>query len=206
MVDEPVLGGPMAERVTVSDNSSGTRDGNVDSPSTTQVDGKSTLISSTSYAKLFTRESSRKALNFRTLFTWGGNGVDVVVPVESIRAISERFASTTYSFFLRKRVACPVFANYIRNTWGKYGLVKSKLNSSTGLFYLLFSTIDGLNAMFENDVGNVPVWVKLHGVPVTAFSEDGLSAIAMKLGVGLIQGEVQGYGVKTSIYLVYKEV
>nr|GEV79450.1 cysteine-rich RLK (receptor-like protein kinase) 26 [Tanacetum cinerariifolium] len=32
------------------------------------------------------------------------NGIDVVVPVESIRAISERFANTAYGFFLGKRV------------------------------------------------------------------------------------------------------
>nr|GEZ01523.1 hypothetical protein [Tanacetum cinerariifolium] len=31
------------------------------------------------------------------------------------------------------------------------------------------------------DVGTVLVWVKLHGVPVTAFSEDDLSVIATKL-------------------------
>ncbi|GJU95887.1 reverse transcriptase domain-containing protein [Tanacetum coccineum] len=37
------------------------------------------------------------------------------------------------------------------------------------------------------DVGNVPVWVKLHGVSVTAFSEDGLSAIATKLGTSLMR-------------------
>ncbi|GKC12228.1 zinc finger, CCHC-type containing protein [Tanacetum coccineum] len=36
------------------------------------------------------------------------------------------------------------------------------------------------------DVGTVPVWVKLHGVPVTAFNEDGLSAIATKLGTPLM--------------------
>ncbi|GKB46064.1 arginine repressor C-terminal-like domain-containing protein [Tanacetum coccineum] len=33
--------------------------------------------------------------------------------------------------------------------------------------------------------GNAPVWVKLHGVSVTAFNEDGLSAIAIKLGTPL---------------------
>ncbi|GJT30930.1 hypothetical protein Tco_0911205 [Tanacetum coccineum] len=57
----------------------------------------------------------RKSMNFHTLFTPGGNGVDVVVPMESIRAISERFANTTYGFFLGKRVAYPVVANYVRN-------------------------------------------------------------------------------------------
>ncbi|GKB51322.1 retrotransposon protein, putative, ty1-copia subclass, partial [Tanacetum coccineum] len=69
---------------------------------------------------------------------------------------------------------------------------------------------DGLNGMLENglwfirnhplilkkwnpnvnllkeDVGNVPVWIKLHGVPIMAFREDGLSAIATKLGTPLM--------------------
>ncbi|GKF82332.1 putative reverse transcriptase domain-containing protein, partial [Tanacetum coccineum] len=62
---------------------------------------------------------------------------------------------------------------------------------STGLFLFQFSYMDGLDAMLENedlkkDVGNVPTWVKLHGVPVTASSEDGLSVIATKLGTPLM--------------------
>ncbi|GJX97545.1 cytokinin dehydrogenase 3-like protein [Tanacetum coccineum] len=95
-------------------------------------------------------------------------------------AISERFANTTYCFFLGKKVAYPVVANYVRNTWGKYGLVRSMFSSSTELFSFQFSSMDGLDAMLEN------VWVKLHGVPVTAFSEDGLNAIATKLGTPLM--------------------
>ncbi|GKA23640.1 retrotransposon protein, putative, ty1-copia subclass [Tanacetum coccineum] len=151
-----------------------------------------------SYANV-TGKPSGKKLNIRTLFTPGGNGIDVVVPVESIRAISERFANTAYGFFLGKRLAYPVVANYFRNTWGKYGLVRSMLNSSTGLFSFQFSSMDRLDAMLENgpwfirnnplilkkwhpdenlskeDVSTVLFWVKLYGVPVTAFSEDGLS-------------------------------
>nr|GEV65899.1 hypothetical protein [Tanacetum cinerariifolium] len=169
----------------------------------------STLGMSNSYANV-TGKPSRKSVNFFTLFTPPGNGVHVVLPVESIRAISERFANTTYGFFLRKRAAYPVVANYVRNTWGNYDLLKSMFNSSTGLFYFQFSFMDGLDAMLENcpwficnnslilkkwnpyvnllkeNVGNVPVWVKLGGVPVMAFSEDGLSAIATKLGTSLM--------------------
>ncbi|GJT53725.1 reverse transcriptase domain-containing protein, partial [Tanacetum coccineum] len=83
------------------------------------------------------------------------------------------------------------------------------LNSSTELFFLQFSSMDGLDSMLEiglwficnnplilkkwnsdvnllkEDVGNVSIWVKLHGVSVTAFSEDGLSVIATKLGTPL---------------------
>ncbi|GJV94118.1 cytokinin dehydrogenase 3-like protein [Tanacetum coccineum] len=87
-----------------------------------------------------TGKPSGKKVNVRTLYTPGGNGIDVVVLVDSIRAISERFANTSYGFFLGKKVAYPVVANY----------------------------------------------VKLHGVLVTAFSEDGLSAIATKLGTPLM--------------------
>ncbi|GJS59084.1 copia protein [Tanacetum coccineum] len=140
-----------------------------------------------SYANI-TGKPSRKKVNVRTLFTPEGNGIDVVVP----------------------KVAYLVVANYVRNTWGKYGLICSMFSSSTGLFSFQFSSMDGLDAMLENgpwfirnnplilkkwhpdenllkeDVSTVPIWVKLHGVPVTAFSEDGLSAIAIKLGTPLM--------------------
>ncbi|GKC28054.1 zinc finger, CCHC-type containing protein, partial [Tanacetum coccineum] len=126
----------------------------------------------------------------------------------SIRVVSERFANTAYGFFLGKKVPYPIIANYVRNTWGKYGLARSMFILSTGSFSFQFSSMDGLDAMLENgpwfirnkpiilkkwhpnenllkeDVCTVPVWVKLHGILVTAFSEDGLSAIATKLGVG----------------------
>ncbi|GKD47129.1 retrotransposon protein, putative, ty1-copia subclass, partial [Tanacetum coccineum] len=122
----------------------------------------------TSYAKLVTGEPSTKSVNFRTLITSAGNGVDVAVPLEYIRDISERFVNTIYDFFLGKRVAYLVVANYGRNTWGKYGLWNPDVN------------------FLKEDVSNVSVWVKLYGVPVTAFSEDGLSAIATKLGTPLM--------------------
>ncbi|GJX24026.1 zinc finger, CCHC-type containing protein [Tanacetum coccineum] len=61
---------------------------------------------STSYVNV-TGEPSRKALNFCTLFTSAGNGVDVVVSVESIKAISERFANMAYGFFFGKADGLP---------------------------------------------------------------------------------------------------
>ncbi|GJY33720.1 kinase-like domain, phloem protein 2-like protein [Tanacetum coccineum] len=121
-----------------------------------------------SYANITSKPSGKK-VNVRTLFTPGGNGIDEVVLVDSIRAIRERFANTTYGFFLGKKVAYPIVAKYVRNTWGKYGLVRSMFSSSSGLFSFQFSSMDGLDAMLEN-----------------AFSEDGLSAIATKLGTPLM--------------------
>nr|GEZ01074.1 hypothetical protein [Tanacetum cinerariifolium] len=111
-----------------------------------------------SYANVTGKPSSTK-VNFCTLFKLGGNGIDVVVPVESIRVISKRFVNTAYGFFLGKRVAYPVVANY-------------KWHPDVNLL--------------KEDVGIVTVWVKLHGVPVTTFSEDSLSVIATKVGKATI--------------------
>nr|GEX80277.1 hypothetical protein [Tanacetum cinerariifolium] len=117
-----------------------------------------------SYATAAGKPSGTK-VNFRTLYTPRGNGIDVVIPVESIRTVSERFSNTAYGYFLGKKVAYPVVVNYVRNTWGKYGLPDVNL--------------------LKEDFGTVHVWVKLHSVPITTFSEDGLSAIATKLGTPL---------------------
>ncbi|GKA88074.1 retrotransposon protein, putative, ty1-copia subclass, partial [Tanacetum coccineum] len=40
--------------------------------------------------------------------------------------------------------------------------------------------------LLKEDVSTILVWVKLYGVPVMAFSEDGLSAIATKIGTPLM--------------------
>nr|GEX34875.1 hypothetical protein [Tanacetum cinerariifolium] len=115
-------------------------------------------------------------LNIHTLFTPVGNGINVVVPVESIRAISNRFDNTAYGFFLRKRVACPVVSNYVRNTWGKYGLVRSMFSSSTRLFSFQFSPMNRLDAMHENGpwfIWNNPLILKKWHPDENLLKEDG---------------------------------
>nr|GFB28533.1 hypothetical protein [Tanacetum cinerariifolium] len=93
-----------------------------------------------------------------------------------------------YGFFLEKWVAYLVVTNYVITTWSKYGLVKSMLNLSNSLFFFQFSSKDGLDAMLlqKEDVGTVHVWVEFYGVPMTAFSEDGLRIIATKLDTSLM--------------------
>ncbi|GJY67684.1 hypothetical protein Tco_0470666 [Tanacetum coccineum] len=71
-----------------------------------------------SYSNVTCKPSGKK-LNIRILFTPRGNGIDVVFSMESIRAISERFANTAYSFFLGKRVAYHVVANYGRSSYDR---------------------------------------------------------------------------------------
>ncbi|GJT10262.1 retrotransposon protein, putative, ty1-copia subclass [Tanacetum coccineum] len=107
---------------------------------------------SNSYANA-TGKPSRKSMNFRTLYTLGGNGVDVVVPFSSMGGLNAILENGPW---------------FVHNN----PLILKKWNLDVNLL--------------KEDVENIPVWVKLHGVPVTAFSEDGLSVIATKLGTPLM--------------------
>ncbi|GJS25033.1 hypothetical protein Tco_0453665 [Tanacetum coccineum] len=130
----------MVENVTVYGNNNGAQDGNAeqcltpirsnvslnegivnDSPTDPNKVGPS-FSGPTSYAKLVTVEPSRKSVNFLTLLAPEGNGADVAISLESVRAISESFANTVYGFFLGKWVAYPVVDNYVKNSWSKFGL------------------------------------------------------------------------------------
>ncbi|GJX99807.1 reverse transcriptase domain-containing protein [Tanacetum coccineum] len=88
--------------------------------------------------------------------------------------------------------------------------INSIVNPNSRLFFFQFSSMDGLNSKLENglcfirnnpfiikkwdldvnllkeDVLNVLIWIKLHGVHVTTFSDDGLSVITTKLGTPLM--------------------
>ncbi|GKA31618.1 RNA-directed DNA polymerase, eukaryota, reverse transcriptase zinc-binding domain protein [Tanacetum coccineum] len=133
-----------------------------------------------SFAKLVTGEASGKFVNFRTLIALARNEANVAISMESVRAVSERFANSVYGFFLEKRVSYLVVKNYVKNTRSKYGLVKSTMKSSNWLLFLKFSFKDEMDAMLENGhwfIRNTPLILK---------NEDGLSAIATTLGTPLM--------------------
>nr|GEW82453.1 hypothetical protein [Tanacetum cinerariifolium] len=109
------------------------------------------------YAKLVTEEPSRTSVDFLTLLAPSGNGANVAISLEYVRAISERFSNTVYGFFWGKQMAFPIVDNY---------------NPDVHLL--------------KGDDGNVLVWVKFCSVYMTAFNKDGLSAIATKLGTPLM--------------------
>nr|GEW54493.1 hypothetical protein [Tanacetum cinerariifolium] len=136
-----------------------------------------------SCAKLVTGEKSNKSVNFRTLITLVGNGVDVVVLVECIRAINEWFANTAYGFFWENEWLTPLLLTISMD--GLDAMLENRLWFIRNNLLFLKKWHPDVNLLKE-DVGNVPVWVKLHGVPMTTFSEDGLGAIATKLGTPLM--------------------
>ncbi|XP_071739438.1 uncharacterized protein [Rutidosis leptorrhynchoides] len=137
------------------------------------------------------------------------DGVDVAIPLSSVREATERYSHTLYGYFLGKRVAFPVVHNYVMNVWRKYGIEKIMMNSK-GFFFFKFSSKQGMMDVMENgpwiirtipiilnqwtpsvsltkeDLTRVPVWVKLHDVPLSGFTEDGLSCIASSIGQPLM--------------------
>ncbi|XP_022024397.1 uncharacterized protein LOC110924709 [Helianthus annuus] len=145
-------------------------------------------------------------LNFRSLACESvQDGCDVVLPRESVRLARDKMANTLYGYFLGDRVAYPVVEYFVRNNWKKYGILKSMMNDN-GFFFFKFSDEAGMSKVLKDGpwiirsqplflniwspatklekkgVKNVQIWVKIHDVPIAAYTEDGLSLIATTIG------------------------
>ncbi|GJR20645.1 zinc knuckle CX2CX4HX4C containing protein [Tanacetum coccineum] len=102
-------------------------------------------------------------------------------------------------------MAFPVVEYYARNNWAKHGLKRIMMNSK-GFFFFKFDSRAGLEAVLEGgpwlirkspiilkkwsmdtrllkeELTRIPIWVKLHDVPIQVFEEDGISLIATFIG------------------------
>lgn len=111
--------------------------------------------------------------------------------------------------FLGKRLPFPMVESYVKNTWAKYGIKQVMMNAG-GFFFFQFYSQNGLNSVMEHgpwiirslplflyawspssvickgEITKVPVWIKLHDVPLLAYSEDSLSMLATKVGKPII--------------------
>ncbi|GKB70892.1 zinc knuckle CX2CX4HX4C containing protein, partial [Tanacetum coccineum] len=130
-------------------------------------------------------------------------GAAVAIPFEAVEEVKSRFSNTLYGFFIGKRLAFPLVENYVKNTWAKYGLRRTQLHDDFFLFQ--FETKEGMDRVLEDgpwlirtvplilnvwspntdlkkaEVRKAPVWIKLHHVPIVAYSEIGLSLITTQL-------------------------
>ncbi|GKB90549.1 hypothetical protein Tco_0962821 [Tanacetum coccineum] len=119
---------------------------------------------------------------------------DVVLPVATLSAAQLRYVNSLVGYFVGKNVAFPLVQNYLTNTWGKFGFQKV-IKDEDGFLFFKFASLTGLNplpiiltkwspslSLTKDQVTKVPVWVKMHKVPVVAYCEDGLSLIATQIG------------------------
>ncbi|GJX68549.1 hypothetical protein Tco_0304276 [Tanacetum coccineum] len=141
---------------------------NVNSNANVEPTASASISDFVLFATLLKGDMSRKSVNFCTF------------KYAILWVVSERLANSASGFFLGKRVAYPFISKdgldailengpwFIRNN----PLILKKWDPDVNLL--------------KEDVGNFHVWVKLHGVLMTVFSEDGLSDIVTKLGTLLM--------------------
>ncbi|GJW32958.1 hypothetical protein Tco_0052990 [Tanacetum coccineum] len=158
-----------------------------------------------SFAAVLTNNPSSKS-KFRSLLNSEKvENADVVLPLATFTAAQQRYANSLVGYFVGKNVAFPLVQNYVSNTWSKFGFQKV-IKDEDGFFFFKFTSLSGLEQVLEqgpwlirnipiiltkwspnlvltkDKVTKVPVWVKMHKVPVVAYSEDGLSLIATQIG------------------------
>ncbi|GKB11297.1 zinc knuckle CX2CX4HX4C containing protein [Tanacetum coccineum] len=133
------------------------------------------------------------------------DGVNISIPRKVVKKVSTHFEHTLYGYFIGKRMAFPVVEYYARNNWAKHGLKRIMMNNK-GFFFFKFDSRAGLEAVLEGgpwlirkspiilkkwsmdtrllkeELTRIPIWVKLHDVPIQVFEEDGISLIATFIG------------------------
>ncbi|XP_035839381.1 uncharacterized protein LOC118486758 [Helianthus annuus] len=174
-------------------------------PSTMANKVTGAVVKPMSYAESVNAINGKK-VNFRSLASSvNQEGCDVVLPRESVRMVQDKLANTLYGYFLGDRVAFPVVDYFVRMNWKKYGLQKTMMNAN-GFFFFKFRDEAGISNVLQDgpwiirsqplflnhwtpttklekkEVTKVQVWVKIHEVPIAAYTEDGLSLIATTIG------------------------
>ncbi|GJW82349.1 zinc knuckle CX2CX4HX4C containing protein [Tanacetum coccineum] len=128
----------------------------------------------------------------------------VSLPNEAIDEINACFVNTLYGFPVGKRLSFPMVENYVKHAWMKFGLKRVMMHH--GFFMFQFESKSGMDKVIEggpwriqlvpiilkiwkpntlllNDkVSCVPLWVKMHNVPIVAYSKVGLNLISTKVG------------------------
>ncbi|GJY39712.1 nucleotide-binding alpha-beta plait domain-containing protein [Tanacetum coccineum] len=163
----------------------------------------------TSFANILNAHCSHKNVNFRSFVNEEQvENFDTVLPRYAIDKVN-KYANSLVGYFIGKRLAFLIVQNYVNNTWGKFRIQKLMRNDD-GVFLFKFAAKKGMEQVLErgpwmiqntsliinkwnpslplkkNEVIEVPVWVKLHKVPLVAYSKDGLSLIATQIGKPLM--------------------
>ncbi|GJU23244.1 zinc knuckle CX2CX4HX4C containing protein, partial [Tanacetum coccineum] len=161
-------------------------------------------VTPVSYAAMM-GSTSNKRVNIKSLVHENGvPGAHIALPKESVDEIANKFANTLYGYFIGRKHAFQIVDNYVKNAWARFGLKRTMFHH--GFFFFQFSSKTGMEQVLANgpwhirmipimlniwnptkklirdDIKTVPVWVKMHDVPVVAYSEVGLSLITTQVG------------------------
>ncbi|GJV14414.1 hypothetical protein Tco_1359737 [Tanacetum coccineum] len=159
-----------------------------------------------SFANLFNADCSKQKVNFRSLVNEEKvETFDTVLPRAAMDKVKHKYVNSLVGYFIGKNLAFHVVHNYVTNTWAKFGFEKL-MKTDDGVFLFKFAAKIGTDQVLErgpwiirnkplilnkwtpslslkkDEVTKIPVWVKMHKVPVVAYSEDGLGLIATQIG------------------------
>ncbi|GKB10326.1 zinc knuckle CX2CX4HX4C containing protein [Tanacetum coccineum] len=131
-------------------------------------------------------------------------GAALAIPLVAVEEVRNRFVNTLYGYFIGKRIVFPLVEKYVKNTWEKFGLERVMLRN--GFFFFQFFKRESMERVIENglwlirlvplivniwtlnsmlkkeEISLAPVWVKLHNVPIVAYSEFGLTCALIRGG------------------------
>ncbi|GKC99543.1 hypothetical protein Tco_1169818, partial [Tanacetum coccineum] len=153
------------------------------------------------FATVLNDVSKTTKVNFRTLFNKEHVvDTDFVLPLENVDRAYSKFENSLVGFFVGKKVAFPLVRNYVTNTWSKFRFQKA-MSDDDGLFYFKFASMTCIEQVLEKGswmirnqpiiltkwapnlelskgkVTKVPTWVKIHKVPVVAYSADAVEEL-----------------------------
>ncbi|GJX46224.1 zinc knuckle CX2CX4HX4C containing protein [Tanacetum coccineum] len=112
----------------------------------------------------------------------GVTGVAIAIPIAASGRRWSCIGLRTRCYrlnIIRKRLAFPLVETYVKNTWAKV------IESGPWLIRLvpLILNIWTPNSKLRRDaITTAPLWVKLHNVPIAAYTKTGLSLITSQLG------------------------
>ncbi|GJU67036.1 hypothetical protein Tco_1253295 [Tanacetum coccineum] len=95
--------------------------------------------------------------------------------------VHARSKNTLYGYILGKKVAFQVAKRCILNAWQKYGVTRV---IGINMVYIAFNFL--VQLVWSKELTFVLVWINFHSVSVSAFTADGLSAIATRLGTPIM--------------------
>ncbi|GJY31066.1 copia protein [Tanacetum coccineum] len=155
----------------------------VDDPQTHGVDRQHDGMHSPPTFASFLHKSSQRNVNFRTLEIEQTELVDVLILISSVLEVHARFKNTLYSygdkngfFFIHISYATGLEEVLEQGPW----LIQN------ALFILRKWTLS--SKLSKRELNYVHMWIKFHGVHVSSFTTDGLSAILTHLGTPIMKG------------------
>ncbi|GJX14705.1 hypothetical protein Tco_0206463 [Tanacetum coccineum] len=128
--------------------------------------------------------------NFRTLV--GDpvfDGVNISIPRKVVEKVNTRFEHTLYGYFMERRMAfvvtyyAPPTQHPHTHTTKQNKLGENMVIRIMRIPKAYFSIILIPSDCLKEELTRIPIWVKLHDVPIQVFEEDGISLIAMFIGV-----------------------